>query len=164
MNTNQFILIMILVLMLFQVFYFYPKISEPFGTKFSKSDEMLQSTSRTGFVIFGVFYPLILAFIFLIMPANLHRFSQKWWNIPNKEYWLAEDRKQETFKYIALKMSLLGIVFSGMILISQQVYINKNVPAYSIDIPGMNLAIGLFVFFLFIWVGDLILHFRRANR
>lgn len=163
MNTNQFILLMILALMLFQVFYFYPKISEPFGTKFNKQGVMLQSTSRTGFMVLGLAYTLVLAFIFLIMPANLHRFSKKYWNIPNKEYWLGDKRKAETFKYISLKMSLLGIVFAGMILIGQQGYINLNVPAYGFDILGMNLVIGLFTFFLFIWLGDLILHFRRVK-
>jgi len=163
MNTNQFILIMILVLMLFQVFYFYPKISEPFGTKYNKSGVMVQSTSRTGFMISGLVYVLMIAFVFLIFPANLHKFSRKIWNIPNKEYWLADERKEETFKYISLKMSLLGIVFTGMIMMPQQVKININVPAYSIDIPGMNMAIGFFLFFLFIWLGDFILHFRRVK-
>jgi len=163
MNTNQFILIMILVLLLFQVFYFYPKISEPFGTRFGKSGDILQTTSRTGFMVQGVLIPIIITFIFLIIPANLHKFSQKYWNIPHKDYWLADERKKETFKFISLKMNLLGIVFAGTILIAQQVPINRNVPVYSIEIPGMNLVIGLFLFFLFIWLGDFILHFRRVK-
>jgi len=163
MNTNQFVLIMILVLMLFQVFYFYPKISEPFGTKFNKDGDILQSTSSTGFLVQGLLSPLLIAFIFLIIPANLNKFSTKTWNIPNKEYWLTDDRKEETYNYISLKMNLLGIVFAGMILIAQQVPINKNIPFYSIEIPGMNMAIGLFLFFLFIWLGDFILHFRRVK-
>ena len=163
MNTNQFILIMILALMLFQIFYFYPKIGEPFGTKFNKAEEIIQSTSSTGFVVTGLAYIAVIAFVFLIIPANLHKFSTKSWYLPNKEFWLADDRKEETFKYISIKMSLLGIVFTGMILMSQQVNINKNAPVYSIDIPGMNLAIGLFLFFLFIWLGDFILHFRRVK-
>jgi serine/threonine-protein kinase len=132
------------------------------ATHFSGSGKpngwMSRSANQTFMLIFGLAFPLfivVLCYVTRFLPASTI-------NLPNKDYWLAPERRKETYDYL-FGLSLwfaclaLGFVMGLMYLIVEA---NKQAPA-RLSTAGIFGLTGCFLVGTAIWVLVMFRHFKR---
>jgi uncharacterized membrane protein len=100
----------------------------------------------------GFVVPLLVG----IMPASLI-------NLPNKQSWLAAERREETMRYLSMKMGWFacGVLLLHLFVTSEA--INANMPSHGpFDIRATFAVLFGFVVFMGIWTILLMRHFRRV--
>ncbi len=141
----------------------YPLLPERMASHFGPHGEVTNWQTKEQFfmtmvVVVGVSFvagfvvPLLLG----IMPASMI-------NLPNKQHWLAAERRKETMRYLSMKMGWFacGVLFLHLFVTSQA--INANMPSHGQFAIAATFAV-LFGFMVFmgIWTILLMRHFRRV--
>jgi uncharacterized membrane protein len=109
MKLSRVILLALLVFFIGQIAYFYPQLPETVATHFGLNGEADGWSSKQGWLIFQI----ILLFGISILTFGLTTFIEKtddqFINLPNKNYWLATERRSETFAYFRQQFEWLGV-------------------------------------------------------
>jgi uncharacterized membrane protein len=66
-------------------------------------------SSKTGFFTLTVGMMALLAVVFLWLPRKRFFVSRKLTNLPNKDYWLAPERVEETWKHLREQLLWMGV-------------------------------------------------------
>jgi uncharacterized membrane protein len=100
----------------------------------------------------GFVVPLLIG----IMPASMI-------NLPNKQYWLAPERRKKTMRYLSMKMGWFACVLLFLQLFVASEAISANMPSHGQFAIGATFAVlfGL-VAFMGVWTVMLMRHFRRV--
>jgi uncharacterized membrane protein len=111
-----------------------------------------------GLVTFVV--PLLVAlcnYLLRLIPASLI-------NLPNRDYWLAPERKEETYAFFQNHGMVFSILIAAFLCFVHWSVIRANmvIPPHLSQsfIPG---SLGFFSFLVVLWIGALIAHFYRRN-
>lgn len=151
----------LLVVMAGQALYYYPQLPERVAAHFGGGGQPSGWTSREGF--FGIlgFVVLIESAAFLGLPRILGRIPIALINLPNKHYWLAPERKQESLAWMTQVMAWCGAAILGMIAAVSQLAIQANLGMEKrLDNQWFLLVMGAFVVFAVAWIVAVHRHFR----
>jgi uncharacterized membrane protein len=100
----------------------------------------------------GFIVPLLIG----IMPASVI-------NLPNKQYWLAPEQRQETMRYLSRRMGWFACAVLFLHLFVASEAISANMPSHGqFDIGATFAVLFGFVVFMGIWTILLLHHFRRV--
>jgi uncharacterized membrane protein len=141
----------------------YPRLPERMASHFGPHGEVTNWQTKEQFfmtmvVLVGVSFVagFVVPLLIGIMPASMI-------NLPDKQYWLAAERRQETMRYLSMKMGWFacGVLFLHLFVTSEA--INANMPSHGQFAIGATFAV-LFGFLVFmgIWTLLLMRHFRRV--
>jgi serine/threonine-protein kinase len=112
-----------------------------------------------GSLIFGCGFPL-----FFVVIGYLPRFLPiKSSNIPNPDYWLAPDRRDETYNYL-FRHSLWQACFAAVFALALQLLVvqaNHQTPPH-FSSPLAWVAAGCFLAATAVLIGILFRHFKRV--
>ncbi len=134
------------------------------ATHFNGSGEpngwMSRSTSQTFMLVFGFVFPLFivgLCYATRFLPASLV-------NIPNRQYWLARERRTETANYLVGHSLWLACLMVGFVTGIQYSIVQANRQI----VPHLATSVLLEVVVPFIagtaiWVIVLLRHFRKPS-
>lgn len=129
-----------------QVFHYYPSLPETMAVHFGAGGAPNGWMTRDGFV---AFYFALLIFetgIFTGLGAFLPKISARLINIPNKDYWLAPERREETFRDLSRGMYTLTAIIAGFIIAMHQMLIEINIKGDPVlDERGFLAGLGLFL-------------------
>ena len=90
-----------------------------------------------------------------VLPANMV-------NLPQKEYWLAAERREETMRYLSMKMAWFACAVLLLLLFVTSEAINANLPSHGrFDIGATFVVLFGFGAFMGIWTISLLRHFNR---
>ncbi len=116
-------------------------------------------------MVFSVVMLLLMCLLFIFIPTLLNRVPTRLISFPNRDYWFAPDRKQQTLVQIASWFHFYGAMVVGfLVLVFHLVYLaNQQSP------PQLNeqLFIPVFSGFMiatFVWVLTLYRRFRKPQR
>jgi uncharacterized membrane protein len=137
---------------------------EKVATHFGASGQPNGWMSRSGYLLFlgaiGVGLPLINAIVILL----IRRIPNHLINLPNKEYWLSEENREQTCSYISGQMLWLACLevafFAGLHYLTIQA--NQLDPVRLEMAKFMPLTIG-FVAAIILWSLIFILHFLKPR-
>lgn len=141
----------------------YPLLPGRMASHFGPHGEVTNWQSKEQFfmtmvVVVGVSFVagFLAPFLIGVMPANMI-------NLPNKEYWLAPVRREETMRYLGMKMGWFACALLFLQLFVTSEAINANMPAHPPFDIGATFAVlfGL-VAFMGIWTVSLLRHFRQV--
>jgi len=143
-----------------QIAYYYPQMPALVAAHFDGAGEAKHWSSRNGF--FGLYAAMILLLIgvFIYAPrwsANRARFTMK---IPNRDYWLAPERIQQTREFFRRQMMAMGVVHLILAIFTIQRVIQANFDQSPALHPGMGWALALYFAILIAWLIHFYLHFR----
>jgi hypothetical protein len=79
-----------------------------YGLAFRRCGESNGWSSRGAFFCLYAGLTIVIIFKFRILPSLLHQFPDLLINVPNREYWLASERRQEAFSLITDCLLLYG--------------------------------------------------------
>ncbi|RMF55016.1 MAG: DUF1648 domain-containing protein [Calditrichaeota bacterium] len=91
-----------------QIFYYYPQLPDVVATHYNFKGEPDAWGSKSTMVILYGGLLIFISVIFLIIDKVLKHISPEFINIPNKEYWLAPERREQTLETFSAFMLWIG--------------------------------------------------------
>lgn len=119
-------------------------------------------TKQVFFLLMGIvaLIPTIPAFI---TPRHIAMMSPDKINLPNKAYWLAPERREETWRFIGAQMAWFGCALLFLLLYGTSQAINANLPGGGrFNWEGMRYALGGSVLFVILWLIHFVRHFYQV--
>lgn len=141
-----------------QTVYYYSALPEKMASHFNAAGEADGWMSKNSFFIFeGGILLLILAeftlipYLIKILPASLI-------NLPNKDFWLAKERRTETFAAIGEYFEWFSILLLALFIAINQLVFRANLKQENLSATAIWLILGAFFAFTIFW---LVKFFRR---
>jgi uncharacterized membrane protein len=114
------------------------------------------------FFVFTVGAVLMISVVGFVIPWTLSAMPNRLINLPQKEYWLAAERRAETFRFFGTQMGWFGCAVLFVILYAISQAIQANLPEGHFNSGGMWLVLVAFVVFSIVWLVHFLLHFSRV--
>lgn len=150
MNGKRALVLSLAAFYLGHLVYYYPRLPERIASHFNHLGEPDGWMSKANFMIFEV---VLLAFVlglFRLISFSFEKMPISLINLPNKEYWLAPERRSETFRVLKENLETLQIALLAMLVSINQMAFRANIDRENLS-PASWLVIGAFVIFTIIW-------------
>ena len=159
MRLSRMILFFLIGVFVSQCVYYYPNLPEIMASHFDGAGKPNGWMSKQSFFLLEV---VILGFIileFTFLPWIIGKMPNRLINMPNKEFWFAEERRAETINIIQhffewFSAGLLALFVSVNQLVFRANLTGENLSSYS------WLILGAFLFFVVIWLIKFLRRFR----
>jgi hypothetical protein len=102
--------------------------------------------------LFAVIFPLAILKFIKVAPASTL-------NIPNKEYWLAEEQREDTFARIGNQFGWFRVLLMSLFLGINQLVINANLAVQPLSALSWGI-LGIFLVAVFWWTVKLSRQFK----
>ena len=153
--------LVLLLAVALQVVYYYPQLPATVAVHFDAAGRPNGWAPKEAFL---ALYALVVPFmvgLFLVVPALIARLPLSLINLPNKEYWLAPERRRQTSVTIQSYLSALGNAVVAFVLIAFQLVIRANLSPPPLLSPAMWLLLLALLTFAAIWTVRFMRAFRR---
>lgn len=141
----------------------YPRLPERMASHFNANGVATAWMPKSGF--FVIFLVVIVAAsvpVFLV-PKSMAKLPNDKINLPNKEYWLAPERRAETIEYLGNQMGWFGCALLALLFCAFYNAVAANLrPIHTFDSGSFYVALGAFFAFLIVWLVRLLSHFARV--
>ena len=162
MRLSRMILFFLIGVFVSQCVYYYPNLPEIMASHFDGAGKPNGWMSKQSFFLLEV---VILGFIileFTFLPWIIGKMPNRLINMPNKEFWFAEERRTETINIIQhffewFSAGLLALFVSVNQLVFRANLTGENLSSYS------WLILGAFLFFVVIWLIKFLRRFRNRK-
>ncbi len=103
----------------------------------------------------------LIALPFLVLPLLLPRLPATWINMPNREYWLAPERRAATSADMAARLLRFGAAtLALMVVVAHDALAAAAAAAAEADLRGAWLALTLYAFYTVVWCVGLVRGYR----
>jgi len=144
--------------------YYYPKMPANMASHFGASGAANGWQSREAFFLLMIIVNGVSAVITFLAPRQITSSPDARINLPNREYWLAAERREGTFAYITSMMAWFGCAVLTVLLVGTYLAIQANL---STDQQfDSNLMLGMMVLlsiFILVLLVRFVSHFRRME-
>jgi len=161
MDTPRRLMNGLLAAIVLQILYYYPQLPETVASHFDGAGRPNGWSSKEAF--FGV-YALMVALqvlIFRVLPPRLGRLPPRLVSLPNRDYWLGPERREETLAYLTTSMAWFGFASILFAVVTIQLVIEANLSQAPLNGTMMWVLLAAFFAFVFLWVARLLLRFAR---
>jgi uncharacterized membrane protein len=161
MSWFRRIFLALVALAIIQVVYYYPQMPDVVASHFNGLGAPNDWASKNGF--FGLYLAIILMLvaIFEFVPGWSESGSRLSMKIPNRDYWLAPERVQQTRAFFRHQMYIMGIVHMMLTIYAVQLAILANFDQEPRLHQSIGWALMLYFIFLSAWLIHFYLHFRK---
>ena len=135
---------MLLALVAVQIGWYWPRLPDTIASHFDATGRPNGWMSREAFIGVYLGVVLLLTFIFSairFVPASL-------WNLPNKEYWLAPERRAQTGDRVAGEMASVGGATLALVLATFELAFRANLPGGTFAADVMWVVLGAYLIFI----------------
>jgi len=162
MKPPTIVLIFLILLAVAQTAYFAPQLPERAASHFDGAGNPDGWSTRSGLLLvywFAVGACLLTA---LVMGRIIGVVPIRLINLPNKEYWLGPQRRDETLRYFQTAFAWFGASTLTLLLIVFQLVFMANLTSRP-QLPGvpMYTVVVVYAAFSLAWTMRLIWHFSR---
>lgn len=159
MNLPRALFILLVVAALAQVAWYYPQLPERMATHFGAYGRPNDWSDKLGFFIGYIIIILLNCLIFLWAPISISRIRSNRFSLPNRDYWLAPERRDETIRYLRHQLLWFGVVHMLLGLYVVQLVIAANQLKSPILSGDIIWALTTYGIILVTWLIRLIGHF-----
>lgn len=144
--------ILIAIIML-QLAMYYPKLPDQVASHFDGRGQPDGWMEKKAFAAVSIAFPFILAIMMVAFQAimcSISRVPSSMINLPNKKYWLAPERRDETLAYVGPIMSRFGLwmgtATTALIVIIMGMALRANLTpdpqlTYAMPLAGVFVAV-----------------------
>jgi uncharacterized membrane protein len=166
MNSRSFI-VFLSVALIAAVFVFstVDQLPETVATHYEMGGRANGWMSRTGYLLFTMVFLLGFSTLVSVLIAFLPRKLPRLTNIPNRDYWLAEARRQDSLRFLSSHGWWLGCL---IVLLSSSIHY-AILEAHRSQPPSLPLvvflpALGGFLFGVLLWIVMLYRRFPKKEQ
>lgn len=136
------------------------QLPERVASHFGFSGEANGWMSRSGYLVFMALFGMIFPMLAPLAGLLLARVPASAINLPNKEYWLAPERRDGTVAFLVSQLLRLAVLELGLVIVLHQLVIdaNRRDPARMSNVVWAVLLV--FLLFMAGWLWSLIRHFK----
>ncbi len=163
-RSKLFLLIFVCLclLCLLQAWYYYPRLPERVASHFGPTGLPDAWMSKSSFLQFYVIVVTGLTVLFPVLALLVSKFPVQLMNLPNKSYWMSEERRQTTLDHLCA--SFYWFASATMILLLDvfyQVFQVQLGKAKTLTHPVLSL--GIYISFTVILTVGLLVRFLRKK-
>jgi uncharacterized membrane protein len=162
MRASRTLLVLLAASGLVQLLHYYPELPETVASHFDGAGRPDGFQSRNGFAVFSATMLALIVALFGGLGPLFRKFPSKWFNLPNRDYWLAPERRDETIETISVQLEWYGAATLALYLLVIQMVIETNqTSGRNLDSRSMWMVLGLYLVFTAIWTVRFVLRFRK---
>lgn len=109
-----------------QTIYYYPRLPMVVAQHFGANGQPNGWASRDFFFAFSWLLLLGLGAIFMFAPRLLRRLPVSMINLPNKQYWLAPERKGESLGFVERQLQWMAVLTLAFLVLVMHLVIHAN--------------------------------------
>jgi uncharacterized membrane protein len=145
--------------------FLYPQLPDPMASHFNASGAATAWMPKSGFFTLILIVTLAAALPVFLVPRSMAKLSNDKINLPNKEYWLAPERRAETIQYFGIQMGWFGCALLAFLFCGLYNAVAANFrPDHHFDSGSFYVVLGAFLAFVIVWLVRLLSHFGRARQ
>ena len=142
------ILLTLVVLGIAHVGYYHPKLPDTVASHFNGKGEADGHSSKLTHSIMMISLQAGMAGMFLVIGAICKRLPPSLVNMPNREYWLAPERKEETIR--KMNGGLFGLAIGTQVFFMG---LNHLISLHNLGVPAMNWFWPVFAIYMAFVIG-----------
>jgi len=144
-----------------QMSFYYLNLPATVASHFDGAGNPNGWMSKSTFVIFEAVLLLLVISEFTLLPRLIEKMPDSLLNIPNKSYWLSEDRRAETFAIIRNYFEWFSVMLLVVFLAINQLVFRANIIRENLSDKEAWLIIAVFLIFVVVWLISLVRKFRK---
>ncbi|MFM7601301.1 MAG: DUF1648 domain-containing protein [Pseudanabaena sp.] len=117
MKLPLFIVLFLFGLAITQSIYFFPLLPEVVGSHFDAAGKVNGTSSKIGYFIVYFVSLIITSSFTTTLPLIFKYVPISMINLPYKAYWLSDERREESFKFLNVHFSWFGVATMLMLVI-----------------------------------------------
>jgi uncharacterized membrane protein len=164
MRVSRTALLLLVAVAVFQLVHHYPEMPETMGSHFDGAGNPNGYQSRDGFFVLsaGMLALVVvlftgLGFLFRILPA-------KSFNVPNRDYWLAPERRDATIDFMTRQLEWFGVATVVLLLVVLQgVFEANRAPEPRLEATLVWWVLGGYFLYTAVWLVRFLGYFRKPR-
>lgn len=160
MRLSRIILYFLIGVFAAQIVYYYPNLPETMATHFNGFGEPDGWMSKQGFVLFEGVILLLIIFEFTLLPLLIEKMPDSLINMPNKDFWLAEERRASTFLILRRYFEWFSVALLTLFIAVNQLVFRANITRTNLPSTEMWLILILFIAFVAGWLALFLKQFK----
>lgn len=116
----------LLGIVVLQAIVYYPQLPAQLASHFDAAGRPNGWSSKSGYFALQAFIVLVLALCFAALPAWLEGAPARLVNLPNKDYWLAPERRAATMARVASALTWFGCAALAFIVVVSSLVVDFN--------------------------------------
>ena len=151
----------LIALAIAQIMFYYPRMPNVVASHFDGLGAPNDWSGRNGF--FGIYIAMLvlLILVFIYSPRWSEKRARFGMKIPNREFWLAPERADQTRQFFRRQMLLMGVAHLSLAIFTVQLVIEANFDQAPRLHHSIAWALGIYFFFLIGWLVHFFLYFRK---
>lgn len=150
MRLSRIILIFLIFVFISHCVFYYPNLPNLMATHFNGAGEADGWMSKPNFFLFEVGILLLIVLQFTFMPWIIGKFPTGLINMPNKEFWFAEERRASTLGIIGHFFEWLSILLVALFIGINQLTFRANLTREPLSSMSF-VIVGAFFGFVIVW-------------
>ena len=147
-----------------QTTYYYPRLPAIVAQHFDAAGHANGWASRDFFFVFSWVMLLGMSAIFMLTPRMLRRIPVSMINLPNKNYWLAPERKDESLRFLEREMQWMGVLTIAFLVLVLHLAIRANLdPAHHFESSPFVFLLVVFAITTSWWIVRLYRRFPKPG-
>ena len=162
----RFPAVLICLLVFASVFIIYTSqhLPEPVATHFGVHQQADGWMSRTGYIAFMLIFTLGIAGLITILTSAFPAKFPQWTNVPNRDYWLAPQRRAESVAYLAAHgRRLVYLIVMMMLGMHYTILLANHVQPPRLPGPVFTSILISFALALIWWIVRLYRRFHKPS-
>ena len=116
----------LLGIIVLQALVYYPKLPAQLASHFDAAGRPNGWSSKPAYFALQTFIVLVLALCFGALPGWLERAPARLVNLPNKDYWLAPERRATTMAHVSSALTWFGCAALAFVVVVNGLVIDFN--------------------------------------
>ena len=163
MTTSQRAFVALIAVMMVQAVWYYPQLPDPMASHFDGAGHANGWASKMAFFLIMLGTVGAMALLFLALPKSFRRMPTSWVSLPNRDYWLSDERREETIGRIEREMGWFGVATLVLLIIIQQMTINANLGSADALSYTPWWVMGGYLLFTAVWTIRFVMYFTRTG-
>ncbi|HJS75370.1 MAG TPA: DUF1648 domain-containing protein, partial [Vicinamibacteria bacterium] len=152
MRASRTLLLLLAAAGALQLLHYYPQLPETVASHFDGAGRPNGFQSRSGFAAFCAAMLAMIVALFGGLGPLFRKFPSRWFNLPNRDYWLAAERREETLDAISAQMEWYGAATLALYFVVIQMVLETNqTPERSLDSRSVWIVLGVYLLFTAVW-------------
>ena len=166
MNDSRLPTAIYFLLLLFGIVHFaqiYPQLPDRMASHFAADGTPNGSAPKQDFFLLTAMIAAVTAIPAFLVPLKLKRLPRQRINLPNKEYWLAPEHAEETYRFFRTYMAWFACALLFVLLFGTAQAANANLPSIGhFNSTAMIYVMVGFAAFVGVWLISFIRHFQNV--